>query len=118
MSEYDYKPSEDVVNLSRVLTLGVVVSLFLAIVFSVLYLILTPGVTIKINIFGDLYALCYIGAFFAVFYALLLLVAKDDSNVMRLLSLIYALVVLGVLINIIFASNVLNLGSFILFSLI
>ena len=110
MSDYDYEPDQDVVNLSSVLTIGVVISLFLAIVFTIIYIILTPGVQITINIYGDLYVLCFVLAFFAAFYALLLLVTKDDSNVIRLVSLIYAITILYTLIAIVF--SVLNLGTF------
>ncbi len=112
MADYDYEPNHDVVNLSSVLTIGVVGSLLLAIIFTVIYSILTPGVKITINIYGDLYALCFIIAFFAAFYALLLLVTKDDSNIMRVSSIIYAIVVLGVLISGVFVE--LGLPNFII----
>ena len=98
----EFKQNEDVLSLARYLAIGIIVAIFIAFVFEFIYWLLMPDSklidTITKNIWVALYTLSFIFAFFCVIYGLLLQVAKDDSNVIRVISLVYAFALLTTLL--------------------
>ena len=98
----EFKQNEDVLNLARYLIAVILISIFIASIFGFLYLLLTPGSTyldgITKNIWNALYVLSFLVAFFSGIYGLLLQLSKDDSNIIRVISLVYAVSLLAVLL--------------------
>lgn len=102
----DFKQNEDVLHLAKFLIAGIVLMLVLATIFAIIDGILTPNSTAINdtidNLWGALSGLFYFIAFLSAIYGLLYQMAKDDSNVIRFISLIYALSLLSVLILVLF----------------
>ena len=94
-----YETNEDVVNLAKVLALGIVVFLFIALVLSGLATIVAPGASISIEANGLIATWAQFLAILVVTYALLLILGKDDSNVMRVVTAFYFLYVLAFLVT-------------------
>ena len=102
----EFKQNEDVLHLAKFLILGIVVMVLLATIFLILDVILAPNskvidTTIN-NIWGSLYALCFFIAFLTAIYGLFYQMAKDDSNIIRVISLVYGLAILSVLLVVLF----------------
>ena len=103
----DFKQNEDVLALARYLAIGILLSIVLASIFGFLDLLLRPNstlvdTTIK-NIWTSLYTLSFLIAFLFGIYALLIQLAHDDSNIIRVVSLVYAMALLSVVLIVLFS---------------
>ena len=102
----EFKQNEDVLSLARYLGIGIILAIFVAFIFEFIYLLLAPSSTliddITKNIWGALYTLAFIIAFFCAIYGLLVQVAQDDSNAIRVISLVYAFALLTTLLALFF----------------
>lgn len=98
----EFKQNEDVLHLARFLIAGILGTLFISSVFLILYLITAPSSTFIDDIINNLWAslsgLCFFIAVLFALYGLLYQMAKDDSNVIRVISLVYAVALLTVLL--------------------
>ncbi len=102
----DFKQNEDVLALARYLALGILISISLAAIFGFLDLLLEPNSTLvdytTKNIWTSLYTLSFLIALLTGIYALLIQLAQDDSNIIRVVSLIYAMALLSVVLIVLF----------------
>ena len=92
-----YQQNEDVINLAKVLALGIVVFLFLAIVLSGLAPIVATGATVTFMLWDFVAIAAYYLAALTATYGILLILGKDDSNIMRVIAAFYFLFLLAFL---------------------
>jgi hypothetical protein len=102
----DFKQNEDVQSLAKFLILDIVLVTVLAVVFAILFALLSPGSTLIDNVINDiwgyLWALCFLLAFLAGTYGLFMQVASDDSNLIRIISLVYGMMLFTMILSALF----------------
>lgn len=94
-----YEPNAEIVNLSQLLTVGILVFLFLSIVFDFLATIFTAGYQFNFEIHGLMATWAFFLASFAAIYAVALIISRDDSNFLRIIATVFLLVILAMSIG-------------------
>ena len=85
-----YELDENIVGLAKILSIGIIVMLVLAIFFDFLGTILTDGYSLQLEIWGLIATIASFLASLAALFGLLILLSKDDSNFIRVIAIIYA----------------------------
>lgn len=94
-----YELDEDIVGLAKILSLGIVVLLVLIIIFDFLSTMLADGYVFELEIYGLISKITFFLASLSALYGIFLILSKDDSNFMRIISIIYFLFLILIILN-------------------
>ena len=94
-----YELDEDIVGLAKIISIGIVVLLVLAILFDFLATILADGYAFEFEIFGLVSTITFFLASLSALYGTFLILGKDDSNFMRIISIVFFLFLILVILG-------------------
>lgn len=94
-----YELDEDIVGLAKIISIGIVVLLVLAILFDFLATILADNYPFEFEIFGLVSTITFFLASLSALYGTFLILGKDDSNFMRIISIVFFLFLILVILG-------------------